>query len=139
MSILSALQDYLKTYGGISAKPVWAEYLGALPGQYSVVPLPGQRTIETYLNNSRLKAFPFALESTVSDADDVTRLENNSVYESFADWLDTQSDASNFPTLPEKHSAEKIEATSSGFLMERTASDTGIYHIVCMLTYTQTP
>jgi len=139
-SVLESLQTYIKTYTSLAAgAPVWAEFLGNLPTEYSIVPLPGQKTIATYLDDSTLEGFPFAIESTVSVADDITRIENNSFYEHFARWLKQQNDAGNFPTLATGQQPESIEAVSQGFLIERTPSQTGIYHLICLLTYTQTP
>lgn len=139
MSIISALQTYIKTYTGVSDGPVWVQYLGSLPNEYSVVALPGGGTIKHYLDDTREKAFFFALESTVSTADEAARLENSGFYESFARWLDQQNDAESFPTLETDQIPESIEAQGSGFLIEVSESQTGIYHIVCLLTYTQKP
>ena len=46
MSMLGAVQTYLKTYTELeTGAPVWVDFLGGDPTQYSVTPLPGARII----------------------------------------------------------------------------------------------
>jgi hypothetical protein len=138
MSILSAVQTYIKTYGSlVSNAPVLIDFLGTDPVGYSVVSLPGPKIVEQYLNGGSKREFPFALQVMFSTADDATRLENLGFLEAFADWLESQTEAGTLPTLGSGKEAEKIEALDQAFLYEQGVSDRGIYSIQCKLTYGQ--
>jgi hypothetical protein len=137
-TILSAIRDYLKDYTGLSdSSPIWVDYIGASPTEYSVVPLAGERIIETYLTGATLREYPFAFRSVESTAADLERMENNGFYEEFASWLEEQSELGNLPNLEEGKTAELIEALGWGYLYEEGNSETGIYQIQCRLVYEQ--
>lgn len=138
MSLISDVQTYLKTYTGlVSGAPVWVNDLNAQPTAYSIVPLPGARVLETYLDGSTLREFPFALQIMNSTADDAARLNTIGFGESFSDWLESQTKAGTLPTLAAGKASYLIEATVWGFLFEQGVSDTGIYQISCRLVYEQ--
>jgi len=137
-TIIDAVQTYLKTYSGLaSGAPVWVDFLGQSPTEYGIIPLPGARIVETYIDGSSIREFPFAFQSTESTADDLERFENNGFYETFADWLESQTLAGALPTMESGKTAEKIEALGWGFLFQQGESQTGIYQIQCKLTYKQ--
>jgi hypothetical protein len=138
-TIIQSLKDYLATYSGLeSGAPIWVNYLRATPGDYAIIPLPGARKIEEYLDNSSLREYPFALQKSISTADELERLTTTGFFEAFAEWLDTQSLADTFPTLATGKTPEKIEAVTWGSLFEQGDSDTGVYQIQCRLEYFQT-
>ena len=139
MTILSAIQTYIKTYSAVSGAAVLVDFLASSPTQYAISPMPGTRIVESYINGGSLREFPFAFQSMESTADDLERLENIGFYEAFADWLETQSLAGTLPTLGAKQTAEKIEALNWAYLYEQGESSTGVYQITCKLTYTQQP
>lgn len=140
MSIIAAIRDYIKTYAGLDVDaPVWVGHLGPNPTEYAVVPLAGVRTLESYINGSSLKEYPFAFQSAEYTADDLARVESSGFFEEFADWLDSQTKAEIFPALGANQTAELIEATGWGYLIEQGQSDTGIYQIQCRLVYQQGP
>ncbi len=138
MSVINALRSYLATYSGLkTGAPLWVDYLGSDPTQYAVVPLAGSKVLEEYINGSSLREFPFAFQSMESTADDLERLENSGFYETFSDWLETQTEAGTFPTLSTGQTPELIEATGWGYLFEQGESETGIYQVNCRLVYKQ--
>lgn len=140
MSVISAVRDYLATYDGLTdGALIVVDALGSLPTQYAVVPVPGARKVEEYLDGSSLREFPFVIQSMESTADDLERIENSEFYEGLADWFETQSDAEVLPALGAKKTATKIEAVNWGFLYQQGESATGIYQITCKLTYEQEP
>lgn len=137
-SIISAIRDYIATYTELDANaPVWVDFVGPVPKEYSVMPIAGGRVLETYLNGSSTREYPFAFRSVESTADDLARLENSGFFETFADWLEEQTDAGNFPTMNEGQTPELIEALGWGYLYEEGNSDTGIYQVQCRLVYKQ--
>lgn len=138
MTVLSAVQTYIKTYGSLASNaPVLIDFLGATPTQYAVIPLPGSRTLEKYINGGSRRQFNFALQSMESTADDLERLENVGFYEAFADWLESQTIANVLPSLGTGKTAFEIEAVNWGYLFQQGESSTGIYQITCRLEYDQ--
>ena len=138
MSVISAIQTYIKTYSSLVANaPVWVDYIGKVPTQYAISPLPGARIVETYLDDSTTREFPFAFELVEFTSDDATRLENLGFFEAFAEWLESQTKAGTLPTLATGKTAEKIEALGWGYLLDEGESGTGVYQIQCKLTYSQ--
>lgn len=138
MSIISAIQTYIKTYTGIGSNvPIWVDYISSDPTEYSVSPMPGSKIVEHYLDGSSLREYPFAFMSSERTSDDLERLENIGFYESFADWLESQTEAGILPNLGTGKTAESIEATAWGYLFQEGNSETGIYQIQCRLRYLQ--
>jgi len=136
MTVIEAVQNYIQTYTGLpSGAPVWVDYLGLMPSQFTVQAMPGARVVEIYLDGSRLREFPFVLAFMGSTADDAARLANVGFFEAFADWLEQQTEAEVFPTLLAGKTPEKIEALGWGYLFELGESETGVYQIQCRLTY----
>lgn len=138
MSIINSVRTYLATYTGLkTGAPLWVDFLGNNPSEYAVIPLAGSKVIETYVTGKSQREFPFAFQSMESTADDLERLENSGFFETFADWLETQSEAGTLPTLGTGQTSELIEATGWGYLYEQGNSDTGVYQIQCRLVYDQ--
>lgn len=137
-NIIDALRTYITTYAGLTTgAPLWVDYLGKEPTEYAIVPLPGPRIVETYLDGSTEREYPFAFEFVESTSDDVERKDNNAFAEAFADWLDSQTNADTFPTLETGKTATKIEALGWGYLLDESGSGTGVYQVQCKLTYDQ--
>lgn len=141
MSIIESLRTYILTYSGLkTGAPLWVDHLGG-PKQtgYAIVPLPGEKIVEKYIDSGSLREFPFAFQTMKSTADNLERLESVGFQEAFSDWLESQSNSDILPVLGAKKTADSIEATSWGYLYEEGESDTGIYQIICKLTYYQEP
>jgi hypothetical protein len=139
MSIIDNLRTYLATYSGLKANaPMWVDALGPNPTEYAIIPLPGEKILEAYINGGSLRSFPFAFQSTESTADNLERLETNGFYEAIAAWFETQTEAGVLPTLTSK-TAVSIEAMGWGYLYEQGESGTGIYQVQCRLVYEQQP
>jgi len=138
MSIIADIKTYIATYSGLQEDAgLFVEVLGALPTQYALVPLPGPKIIEEYLNGASLRQYPFALQSMESTADDPARIANNEFYETFADWLESQTEAGVLPSLDTGKTAETIEALGQPILFQLGESGTGVYQLQCRLTYHQ--
>lgn len=138
MSLLSSIKTYISGYSQLATgAPLWVDYLGSQPTGYAIIPLPGTKVVETYLDGSSLREYPFAFQSMELTADEAERLDNNGFYEAFADWLETQSNAGTLPTLASGKTAVSIEALGWAFIYESGESQTAIYRIQCKLTYEQ--
>jgi hypothetical protein len=140
MSVIADIRTFILTYAGLDdAAGMLIDVLGKTPTQYAIVPLPGTKVLETYLNDSSLRQYPFALQSMESVADDATRLAINEFYEGFAEWLEGQNADGILPTLGTGKTAETIESLGQPILFEFGESGTGIFQIQCRLTYRQQP
>ena len=137
MTIIESLKAYLKTCPNLADGALLEVDHNGPPIQYAIVPVPGARVLETYLDGSSLREFPFAFQTAAITADDAERIDNAGFQETFADWLEAQTEAGNLPALDAGKTAESITATSWGYLFEQGESDTGIYQIQCKLTYRQ--
>ena len=140
MSIISALRTYIATYSGlVTGAPLWVDALDGKATEYSINPIAGPRIVQTNIDDSTTREFPFTFNSTESTADDLERIDNIGFFETFADWLESQTKAGVFPTLATGKTATKIEALGAGYLFSPGDSGTGIYQIQCKLTYDQQP
>lgn len=140
MSLISAVRTYLAGYSALkTGAPVWVDYLGPNPTEYSIQPLAGTKITERYLDGGSLREFPFAFQSMESTADDLERLENIGFFEAFSDWLETQSESGVLPTLGAKQTPLSIETVGLAYLYEQGVSDTGVYQVQCKLIYEQQP
>jgi len=140
MSLLSSVKTYIAGYSKLATgAPLWVDYLGSEPTGYAIIPLPGTKVVEEYLDGSSLREFPFAFQSMELTADEAERLDNNGFYEAFADWFESQSLAGVLPTLASGKTPTAIEALGWAFVYESGESQTAVYRIQCKLTYEQSP
>lgn len=137
MSIITSLTTYFKAANLLTGKAIWVDYLGETPTEYSVAPLPGTRITAEYLDGKKDVEFPFAFNAVVSTMSDAERLETVGFFESFADWLQSQTNAGTLPTLDAGKTATGIEALGWGYMMEQGPSGTAIYQVQCKLYYKQ--
>lgn len=140
MSIISALRTYLATYTGlIAGAPLWVDYLSEITPGYAIMPTPGGKIIEQYINGSSLREYTFSFQSMDQSADDLARIDTNEFYEALGEWMEAQTLAGNLPTLGAKQTAESIETVNQGFRLDQGQSGTAIYQVQCRLTYLQQP
>lgn len=138
MSVLSSIRTYILSYSGLATSmPLWVNFLGPNPTGYSINPLPGTKIVETYLDGSSLREFPFSFQSMESTADDLERIDINSFYETFSDWMESQTLAGVLPILATGKTAESIETLGWAYLYEQGQSETGIYQTQCKIRYAQ--
>jgi hypothetical protein len=139
-TVIESPKTYIATYTGLeTGAPLWVDALGRVAVEYAISPLAGARIAESYIDGSTLREFPFSFSSAESTADELERIANIGFYEAFAQWLEDQSNSSELPTMGTGMTAEKIEATGWGYLFQEGESGTGIYQILCRLTYKQDP
>jgi len=137
MSIIESVRNYLLTYSGMANALIHVDALGSTPIEYAVIPLPGDRVLEKYLDGKSQREYPFLIQSVFSTADEAERIENSGFYEALADWLEAQTEAGTLPVMEAGKTAESIEAVTWGFVYEQGESGTGIYQITCKLVYEQ--
>lgn len=137
-TVIAALQEYVAGYTALpSEAPVWVALAGPSVAQYAVVPLPGPRKVEDYLDDSSLMEFSFAINSVESTADDLARLTAIGFFEALAEWFDSQTREGVLPVLSADKEPVSIQATTWGYLYQESESSVGIYQVQCKLTYIQ--
>ncbi len=140
MTIIESVKTFIATYSGLTASvPLSVDALGDTPTEYGIIQLPGNKIVESYINGGSLREFPFAFQSTMSTADELERIINSGFYESFADWLESQTLAGTLPTMETGKTAETIEAVGWGYIQDQGDSGTAIYQVTCRLIYAQQP
>jgi len=138
MTIIESLKTYLADYSELKDDaPLWVDFLGPKPTQYTIIALAGPIIVNTYIDGSSEREYPFAFRSVESTADELERLETLGFYEEFAAWLESQTAAGEFPALAEGQTPTKIKALGRGYLYQEGESNTGIYQVQGRLEYTQ--
>ena len=138
-SISDALVTWFKTNTSLTNAPVWIDNLGPGVTEYSINPGPGARILESYINGSSLRAYPFTFNAMVNTNTDAERLANIGFFETLADWMEGQTETGSLPTLASGQTAESVTADSWGYLWEKGESGTGVYQVQCTFIYTQAP
>lgn len=139
-TIIDGLKIFIATCPHLDAGALLkVNSLGTEPVQYSIVPQPGQRVLETYLNDVEVCEYPFAIQSVESTANDLERIDSLGVFEKIMLWLKESTLNETLPTLPTKHIAKEIDAVNWSFLFEQGVSETGVYQIQCRLRYELQP
>jgi len=55
-SVIESVVEFVETYSGLDEDaPIWVNYLGKTPTEYSIVPLPGGGVINTYVNGFSIR------------------------------------------------------------------------------------
>lgn len=138
MTIIESVKTFIATYSGLVANvPLSVDALGPLPTEYGIIPLPGAKIVEEYIDGGSVREFPFAFQATMSTADELERIWNSGFYEEFADWLESQTFAGTLPSMETGKTAQSIEAVGWGYLQDQGDSATAIYQITCKLVYDQ--
>jgi hypothetical protein len=138
MSIIKALQDYLKTYSGMDMRPiseVLTDQTGEHPSSYALAPSGNGKTITDIVGNKTFEN-NYVFYAKEAAADEVDRRENYDFLESLSDWLDEQNDAGNLPALPGRYEAESLEV-SNILLFDIDEDGTGLYQVQIKLTLTK--
>ena len=142
-ALIESVKTFIATYSGLeSGAALLVNQLNGAPTQYSIEQLPGARIAETYITGKTLREYPFALSSIESNVDEAERIGNSGFYESFAEWLDTQSRAGTLPTLSatadgKTRTAVLIEALGWGIVITDGESGNAQYQIQCRLMFEQ--
>lgn len=138
MSILTALQDYLKTFDRMELRPI-SEVLTDRPegpaSSYAIAPTgSGGSTQDVtgrrYYHNSYVF---YALECAGAEAD---RAGNWDFLEALTEWLEEQAEAGNFPALPPPYQVENLEVANA-MLLDLDDDGYGTYQVQLQLEFSK--
>ncbi len=136
-SIIAALKAFFLTCPLLGDHPLGVDWLPDHGVAFSIDATPTSQILQRYTSGSTVRQYEFVLRS-VQDygADTLQNLENSTLYEQLADWMDEQTKARNFPNLGAGRIVQSIEAQSAGYLFT-VSPDSGRYQIQCRLVYFQ--
>ena len=138
MTIVESVKDFILTCPLLAdLKRLNIDFLPEDPDTYSIEGIPAPEITKTYLDGSTERQFVFVFAARMFYSEEVrNNIENSGFYEKFAEWLEEQTEAENFPVLTGKRTASKIEAMSSGYLYDIAGDLTNArYQIQCRLIY----
>ena len=91
--------------------------------------------VEQYIDGSSDRRYQFNFGSRESySMDRLQNFANSTFYEDFAEWVEAQNKAGNFPELPPGMHPEQLTALSSGYMFDENMRDAR-YQIQLELIY----
>ena len=138
MTIVESVKNFILTCPLLDdLKRLNIDFLPEDPDTYSIEGIPVPEILTTYLDGSTERQFVFVFAARFFYSEEVrNNIENSGFYEQFAEWLEEQTEAENFPILTGNRTASKIEAMSSGYLYDIAGDLTNArYQIQCRLIY----
>lgn len=91
--------------------------------------------VEQYIDGSSDRRYQFNFGSRESySMDRLQNIANSTFYEDFAEWVEAQNKAGNFPELPSGMHPEQLTALSSGYMFDENMRDAR-YQIQLELIY----
>lgn len=136
-TVIESIQEYLATCPLFAEKGLTpnVNWVDPEPDSYGIFPLPGEKVLERYPVKGGIYEYPFELQVSASNADDLARLQTQGYFEQLGDWLEEQNRNDDLPELPTNQAAIEIEALGQGYLLDQGDSDVSIYAVPCKLTY----
>ena len=125
-TIIGALQEYLDQCPLLEGRRLNVDYLTRRPLTYMISPSPVDSLVRQYHGGSAMRQFVFVLASS----------NLYGFFERLEDWMRVQTKRRALPQLPGSRMAQKLEAISTGYLYNATATEAH-YQIQCRLTYYQ--
>ncbi len=137
--IIDSLRKYLKQYQYSDEffERVNIDYLDRDSALYSIEEVPCDPIIKQYIGGDSKRQYQFIFTSTeIYKADVLKSINGFGFYEEFSGWLDKESLKGNLPQLGSDKESIKIEAISTGYLLQTEVNKVK-YQIKCRLIYLQ--
>ena len=138
MTIIESIREYIKTCPYIADfKRLLVDNLQENAGAYSIDTVPTDPILERYIDGTSREQYVFTIAGRLHYSDEIAQnIANSGVFENIQNWLWEQTEAGNLPALPNGLTAEKIEATSTGYVLAIAGDySTARYQIQCRLIY----
>lgn len=137
--MIDSIRIFLKSCPYLKNGRINVDYLGPDAVRYTIDAVPAAPIVKSYAGGDSLRQFVFVFASREFYGQEVLQnIENNGFYESFAAWLEEQTNNGNLPQLSDGKTAQSIEALSTGYLYDGD-TDNARYQIQCRLLYHQPP
>lgn len=134
MSVISAMQDFLKTCPDISL--VHIDTTDEKPSNCAVA-LAGNSKIGEDLAGNKTYQYNFVFYVREYAGSDIERLANYDFLQAFSDWIEDQNDNENFPVLPSGCEAEEMSVANMLLFDVDADGSTGLYQVQLNLIYTK--
>ena len=113
-SIIEGVADFFKDCPLLNAGVFRVDALGDEPQEYTIETGIFNPIIETYIDGSSDRRYQFNFGSReYYSMDRLQNIANSTFYEDFANWVEAQEAAGNFPELPEGMHPEQLGVHSS--------------------------
>ena len=136
-SIIHCIRDFIKEcpYLPEFHRSVGVDYLAPDIQSYMIEAVPCNPIVKTYISGS-IRQYQFNFCSRESYSVDVRdNMENSMFYEHFQEWLEKCSNSGDLPVLTGGKVAQKIAATTHGYVYDASDQQMAQYMIQCSLTY----
>ena len=139
MTIIESLVEYFKACPKISAlsNSVQVNFLEEKGNSFSIEPIATNPVISNYIGGGGERQYSFSLAVKFNYSNEARmNIEKSGFFEELEEWLETQNQTGNLPTLDSGKVAEEIQITSNGFLFGVTQDmKYGRYELQCRLLY----
>lgn len=134
--MIDSIRQYISGCPIFKGNKINVNYLGnKAKASYSVEAVPTNPVVKKYTDGGQLCQVLFVVASrelyTESPKDNTAVMK---FYDDFAEWVDNQDKARNYPTLPKDYTPQSIEVLSTPYLYD-VGNDDARYQIQCRLTY----
>lgn len=136
--IITTLRNYMLACPLLDdLKKMNIDYLGiGGPGEYSIDSVPTDTIVKRYADGGALKQYLFVFASKeFYGSDPLEQLDNLGFYEDLERWFEEMTDKGTLPVLDGGRIAEKLEATTSGYIFDASEETKARYQIQARLTY----
>jgi hypothetical protein len=134
-SIIEGVAAFLQTCNLLKDGAFRVDALGDKPQEYMIETGIFTPIIETYIDGSSDRRYQFNFGSReYYSMDRVQNIANSTFYEDFANWIEAQDSAQNYPEMPEGMHPEKLSALSPGYMFDESGKNAR-YQIQLELIY----
>ena len=135
--IINALRTYMLACPLLEdLRKLSIDYLGTGDLAYSIDSVPADSIVKRYADGGALKQYLFVFASKeFSGSDPLEQLDNLGFYENLEAWFEEMTEKGTLPVLDGGRIAEKLEATTSGYIFDASEETKARYQIQARLTY----
>lgn len=137
-SIMQSIRDFTKEcpYLPEFHKSIGVDYLAPDVQSYMIEAVPCKPIVKQYVTGQSIRQYQFNFSSREPHSSDVREnLENSMFYEHFQEWLEKCTREQNLPVLSGGKVAQKIMATTHGYVYDASDQQMAQYIIQCNLMY----
>lgn len=109
MTITESIKNYLAKCPILGDfKRLCVDFLPEDTETYSIEEIPAETILRAYIDGSSERQFVFVFAARLFYSEETrNNIENSGLYERFADWLETQTEADDLPVLADGKTATK--------------------------------
>lgn len=132
MSIVSALQEYLQCFDGMT---ILTDSVPGQPDSYALMSTGNGSIARDVIGGCKYRN-SYVLYACEAAMDEVDRAQTHDLLERLQDWIEEQRYQGQLPVLPEPFVAEEVTA-SNGMLCDVMDNGLALYQIQIQMTFTR--